>query len=179
MQPGLITHPRETDTPPASLDQRGRRDIPPTFVYVQRREPTEGPAFTMAPWDQYSAFYDLNIPWQQAPDPIRQSDFWAANNKIHPAAQMMIDTHLAIGSREAVSEQTFRIGKLLGYLKRPMYAGMQQPSVIRANIQEAVPTTYGSMYEIQGIQPAAAVVTAQGFSVPIQDTSSTIDGYPY
>lgn len=180
-------HPRETEVPPPSLAPppnipgniagviSGNR-VPPTYVYTQRREPNMGPSFLMAPWDNYDTFYDLNIGWHEAPDPIRQSDFWAAGNKVNPQARMPIVTNLAIGSIESVDEQTFRIGKLIGYMRRPMYAGMQQPSVIRANIQEALPSTYGSQYEVRGVHPANRGVAPTGFILPVTES---LDGYPY
>lgn len=181
-------HPQEVDTPPPSIAPppltpdrvagviSGRHATPPTFVYTQRREPMVGPSFTMAPDDNSQRFYDLDVAWQEAPDPIRQSDFWQAGNKVNPQARMNITSHLAIGSREAVDEQTFRIGKLLGYMKRPMYQGMQAPSMIRSNIMEAQPSTYGSQYMVENLQPSPGVVTATGFQIPL---SSPTDGYPY
>lgn len=180
-------HPQEIDTPPPSLAPppnnpwgvggvlSGDR-VPPTYVYTQRREPDAGPSFLMAPWDNYDALYDLNIGWQDAPDPIRQSNFYAEGNKIHPTAQMPIVTNIAIGDKESISEQTFRIGKLIGYMKRPMYAGAQQPSVIRANIQEGIPSTYGSQYAVRGIHPASHGFSAPGFILPVTESH---DGYPY
>lgn len=183
-------HPQEVDEPPPSIAPPpltpgniagvlSQKRQPPLYVYTQRREPSIPPAYTMAPWDNYDAFYDLNIGWHEAPDPIRQSPFYSAGNKIHPDAQMPIVSNIAIGDKEAISERTFRIGKLLGYIHRPMYVGMQQPSLIRSNIQEAIPSTYGSQYEVRGIQPAGGVMTATGFTVQPQQTSSMEDGYPY
>lgn len=182
-------HPQEIDVPPPSLApppvdplgiagvlSAGRR-VPPTFVYTQRREPNAGPTFTMAPDDSTGAlFSELRIAWQEAPDPIRQSDFYAEGNKIHPTAQMRVPSNVAIGSVEAVDEQTFRVGKLLGYMRRPMYAGLQQPSIPRANIQEGIPSTYGSQYTVRGTPSAAAGVAASGF---ITLPSESNDGYPY
>lgn len=180
-------HPQEIDTPPPSLAPppnnpwgvggvlSGDR-VPPTYVYTQRREPDAGPSFLMAPWDNYDALYDLNIGWQDAPDPIRQSNFYAEGNKIHPTAQMRIPSNIAIGKVEAVDEQTFRVGKLLGYMRRPMYAGLQQPSIPRSNIQEGIPSTYGSQYTVRGTPSAAAGVAASGF---ITLPSESHDGYPY
>lgn len=164
------------------LFSRRPKGVPPAFAYQQREELYTGPAFTAAPDDNSERFYDLNIGWHHAPDPIRQSQFWAEGNKIHPQAQMNVVSNLAIGSREAVMENEFRIGKLLGYLHVPMYAGAQQPSVIRANIQEAVPTTYGNLYEVEGVRPAGGeVLTPTGFQVPFSQVTPTgaFDGYPY
>jgi hypothetical protein len=182
------TPPREELTPPPSIAPpplypgniagvlSGNR-VPPLFVYTQRREPPAGPALTMAPDDSLGVHYSqLNIGWQEAPDPIRQSDFWASGNKCSPAAQMRIPSNTAIGSIEAVSEQTFRIGKLLGYMHRPMYAGTQQPWRSRVNIQEAIPTTYGSQFQIYDTQGLGGPATAAGFVLP---TSTSNDGYPY
>lgn len=183
--------PQETDVPPPAIAPpplrmdtvggviSGNRVAPPTYVYTQRREPHMGPSFLMAPDDNTQRQYDLNIGWHEAPDPIRQSDFYADGNKVHPDAQMRVTSHLAIGSIESVSEQQFRVGKLLGYFHRPMYQGRQQPSVIRANISPGHTTTYGSEYVVQGVQPAGGVQTAPGFSVPPLSTSSSLDGYPY
>jgi hypothetical protein len=171
--------PTEIETPPPSLDHRLDRTkpgVPLTYVYTQRREPTEGPRFLTAPDSQFQELLPLNIPWQEAPDPIRSSDFYADGNKIHPDAQMRITSHLAIAAKEAVMQDRFQVGKLLGYIHRPMYAGGQAPSMVRANIQDAVPTTYGSQYEIQGVQPASGVVLASGLSYA---PSSSYDGYPY
>lgn len=171
--------PSETATPPPSLDRRldNTQPIAPlTYVYTQRREPTEGPHFLTAPDSQFQELLPLNIPWQEAPDPIRQSDFYADGNKIHPDAQMRITSHLAIMAKNAVMDDRFQIGKLLGYIHRPMYAGGQQPSVVRANIQEAIPTTYGSQYEVQGVVPTGNVVLATGMSY---NPGPSTDGYPY
>lgn len=175
--PAIAPPPLRTDTVAGIIS--GNPQVPPTYVYTQRREPHMGPSFLMAPDDNSQQMYDLGIAWQEAPDPIRQSDFFADGNKVHPDAQMRITSHLAIGSREAVAEDSFRIGKLLGYIHRPMYAGRQQPSVIRSNIAPAVPTTYGSEYIVQGVQPAGGVETATGFAVSPLGTSSSVDGYPY
>lgn len=186
--------PTEVDEPPPSIappplnvmdavagilsfDPRRK---PPTYVYTQRREPIAGVSYLMTPDDQSRRNYDLNIGWQEAPDPIRQSPFWDAGNKCHPQAHMEVRSQLAIGSIEAVSEQTFHIGKLLGYIHRPMYAGGQHPSLIRANIIEPVPSTYGSQYIVQGVVPAGPLVTPTGFSEPQQSNPMLgIDGYPY
>lgn len=148
---------------------------PPTFVMTERREPHEGPSFITAPDSQRNELYDLNIAWQEAPDPIRASPFYDHGNKVHPDAQMAIQSNLAIGYDESIDEQTFHIGKLLGYIHRPMYAGAQQPSVIRANIAEAFPTTYGSQYAVEGVVPSGPVL-ASGFSYLPE---SSQDGYPY
>jgi hypothetical protein len=180
-------HPSEIDTPPPSLAPppdnpwnvggvlSGDR-VPPTYVYTQRREPHMGPSYLMVPWDNFETMYDLHVYPQDAPDPVRQSDFYAAGNKIHPWAQMQIQTNLALGSIAAVMEDTFHIGKLLGYWHRPMYAGMQKPSIPRSNIQEPVPTTYGSLYEVRPHLPSGILETATGFAQPVTEFN---DGYPY
>lgn len=179
-------HPAEIDTPPPSIAPppitasgiagviTGGHRVPPTFVYVQRREPHMGPSYLMAPEDNSQCYYDLNIGWHEAPDPVRQSDFWAANRKINPQARMNVTSHIAIGSIEAVDEQQFRVGKLLGYFYKPMYAGMQQPSVMRSNIREAVPRTYGSQFQAGVPSQPAPSFTASGF-----DVQNSEDGYPY
>lgn len=152
-----------------------------TSVIVQRREPKGygTPAFITAPDNQKQELLPETIPWVEAPDPIRQSDFWAENGKIKPNAHMRIVSHLGIGSWGNWEHDRFEIGKLLGYFIRPMYAGKQQPSLIRANLQEGVPTTYGALTEIRGVQPAGPVqnYSATGFTLPTSEYSN--DGYPY
>lgn len=155
----------------------------PAFAFQQREELAVGPTFRTAPDSQFDEYRDLHIGWHEAPDPIRQSDYWAAGNKVNPQARMPIPSNLAIGSKESVMEDTFHIGKLLGYLHVPMYAGAQHPSVIRANIREGTTTTYGSLYEVQGVQPVGIdrVNTPTGFGIPVSlvTPEGSNDGYPY
>lgn len=181
-------NPSEVDTPPPSLAPPPNNPLniagilsgdrtPPLYVYTQRREPHMGPSYLMAPWDNYDVEYELRTGYQEAPDPIRQSEFYAAGNKVKPWAHMPIVTSIAWGSIEAVMQDRFQVGKLLGYVHRPMYAGRQHPSVVRSNIQEALPQTYGSMYSVPASQPMGGPVSATGF-IP-DPTSSSVDGYPY
>lgn len=149
-------------------------EVPPAFVWTNRREPHAGISFDAAPDSQFQKLLPLNISWQEAPDPIRQSDFWASGNKIKPDARMRIVSHLAIGSREAVMENAFRVGKLMGYLQTPTYVGGQQASTPRTNIVEAQQTTLGSLYETMPVPgDQTPYYTSAGFDF------SYIDGYPY
>jgi hypothetical protein len=149
--------------------------VPPSFVEKIEENPgPAGPTFLTAPDSQFNELLREPIGWQEAPDPIRQSDFWAAGSKIKPDARQRITSRLAIAYHETISNQTFTIGKLIGYLKVPTHVGGQTPSVIRANIQEARPVTYGSLYQVmpQPTQSGPAFSSA-GFDL----TGS--DGYPY
>jgi hypothetical protein len=167
-------------TPPSLQIPNERERITvasPTSVIVERREPKGygTPSFITAPDNQRQELFPLSIGWQEAPDPIRQSDFWAENGKIKPNAHMRIVSHLGVGSWGNWEHDRFEIGKLIGYFLRPMYAGKQQPSLIRANIREAVPTTYGALTEIRPAGPEVQYA-ATGFTLPISESS---DGYPY
>lgn len=167
---------KEVKTPPPSLDPSldSRAPIPAIlYAYTQRREPKAGISLTSAPDSQFNELLPETIGWQEAPDPIRSSDFYAEGNKIKPNPSMRITSHLAIGEKESVMEDTFRIGKLLGYHQLPQYAGRQLPWGTRTNIQPPEPTTYGSLYEVEGTPQQAALVAANGF------VSQSIDGYPY
>jgi hypothetical protein len=141
-------------------------DTPLTYaeVHTETHEPY-GPRRLTAPDSQFNELLPENISWQEAPDPIRQSDFWAAGNKIKPDAHMFIPSMLRIPVIESVMEDTFHVGKLIGYLKVPMHAGAQLPSDIRANIQEASSTSYGALYEIPGVTHAGPAYTTSGFEV--------------
>lgn len=149
--------------------------VPPTYSYIEREEhhPGPTPSFTAAPASQWEKLLPNTQSWQEAPDPIRQSDFWAAGNKINAWARMWTPSHLAIGVKESVMQDTFEIGKLLGYIHagRQQYAGAQLPSIVRTNIEPAIPATYGSQYEVRGMSYPGSVQMATGMSYN--------DGYPY
>jgi hypothetical protein len=141
-------------------------DTPATYVNIQRDEFLSGPLRLTAPDSQFNELLDENICWQEAPDPIRQSDFWDAGNKVNPWAKQWISSHLTIPYQESIDEQTFHVGKLIGYIKKPMHAGGQFPSVIRANIQEPQATTYGSLYEVSPlVTTPGPAYTSTGFDV--------------
>ena len=141
-------------------------DTPLTFVdtRTETHEPY-GPRRLTVPDSQFNRLLPENVAWQEAPDPLRQSDFWAHGNKIKPDAHMFIQSNLAIPYHESIDEQTFHIGKLIGYIHRPMHAGGQLPSNIRANIQEPSSTTYGSLYEVPRVTSAGPAYTSSGFEV--------------
>jgi len=171
----------EVKKPPPSLDpilDSREFTVPPGYAYVQRREPHAGISFKTAPDSQFQELLDRLGSWQEAPDPIRQSDFYAEGNKVHPWAQNRITSHLAIGAKEAVMQDEFQIGKLLGYYHpgSKQYAGEQLPSVIRTNITPAVSTTYGSQYVLEGVVPNGPIQLATGMSY---FPGSQQDGYPY
>lgn len=145
------------------------------FASVERENRREGPSYLTVPDSQFQELLPEKIAWQEAPDPIRQSPFFAAGNKIKPNARQRIVSHLSIGSWQNWEDPAFHIGKLVGYYKVPTYAGGQLPSTIRANIQPANPTTYGSLYEVPSpvVPMAGPAYTSSGFM------GSGIDGYPY
>jgi hypothetical protein len=146
---------------------------PLSYAETFKEDHIEPPTRLTAPDNQFVALLKEKIAFREAPDPIRESDFWAAGNKIKPDARMWITSHLAIPYHESISEQTHRIGKLIGYLKVPTHVGGQAPSVYRANIQERSPTTYGSLYEVSPIpSPQVPAFTSSGFE-------NIGVGYPY
>lgn len=149
--------------------------VPVTFTYIEREDhhPGSTPSFTAAPASQYDKYLPNTQSWQESPDPIRQSDFWAAGNKVNPWARMLTPSHLAIGSKEAVMQDNFEVGKLLGYLHagKTQYAGAQYPSIPRVNIEPAIPATYGSQYELRSMPYPGGIIMATGMSFD--------DGYPY
>src|SRR5438552_936490 len=92
-------------------------DTPLTYANVrtETHEPY-GPRRLTVPDSQFNELLPEGIGWHEAPDPIRQSDFWAAGNKIKPNAHAWINSHLTIPYQESIDEQTFHVGKLIGYL---------------------------------------------------------------
>jgi len=151
---------------------------PPTFSFVARREPLVGPSFTAAPDSQFQNLLPQVQSYQEAPDPIRQSDYWNYNNKINPWPHQRITSHLAIGVKESVMQDRFEIGKLIGYIhagQRNQYAGGQLSSDLRTNIRPPVSATFGSMYQSSGLTNTARLITAKGFALTPEDFS----GYPF
>ncbi len=145
----------------------------PIWVAEQfREEPQGGPSYITAPDSQYNVLSLIGVARNDLPDTIRQSEWWAAGDKVKPEARQWINSHLAIGAKLAVMDPEFKIGKLIGYLKAQTYVGGQLPSVYRVNIHEAVPTTLGSMYEVSpSVLPSHS--DYDGFDLTGQD------GYPY
>lgn len=146
------------------------------FVYKEREENRrQGPTLLTVPDNQFQELLPELVAPQEAPDPIRQSPFFAYGNKIKPNAHMRITSHLALDTWGKWQEVTFHIGKLVGYYKVPTYAGGQLPSVIRANIQPGNPTTYGSLYEVPSpvVSMAGPAYSSSGFE------GAGIDGDPY
>lgn len=139
---------------------------------VQREEFHEGPVFLTAPDGQFNEYLPLWIGWQESPDPIRASDFWAAGRKVNPQARMPISSQLAIGAKEAVMIDEMRIGKLHGRLAVQQYAGGQLPLVHRTNITEPQPITYGSQYTISGTPSPGNVMLATGMTYDMSETGA-------
>lgn len=153
---------------------------PLTYVEVFREEhnPQGWPRFVAEPEDNFNRLITFGdkIPWESPTflDPLRFSDYYADGKKIHPVAQMRITENTALGSYNSNSDEEFKIGKLLGYLYAAMHQGGQRPIDIRGNLQEATPTTFGSLYEVSPtiVTPGPAYTSA-GFDL------GGIDGYPY
>lgn len=180
----FVKRDTEVVTPPVSLQQKqdaNRPSIPPTYSYIQRREPHVGATFLAVPDDQYFHEFD-NIPsvlgvsaYQEAPDPLRQSKFWADGKKVKPWAHHPFVSKLNIAYITAISDQTFRVGRLPVDRNVPMYQGTQLPSVQRYNIQEGQSATFGSQYEVSGVPaPPSTLVLANGMSY-----TQSLDGHPY
>lgn len=153
-------------------------DVPLTYAQQYRAEfhPQGAPSITGEPEDSFNRLLPENIGWHEAPDPIRQSPFWAEGMKIKPDAHMRITENTGLGWWQNWEDDTFHIGKLIGYLAVAMHQGGQRPSVIRANVQEATPITYGSLYQAAPsvpLQEPGPAYSASGFDL------SGIDGYPY
>jgi hypothetical protein len=149
-------------------------DTPLTFSFITPENRLEGPLRLTVPDSQFQALLPENITRNDLPNPLRESDFYADGQKIKPDAHMRITSHLSIPYQEAIDNQTFEIGKLIGYLRVRMFQKGQHPSLIRANIQEPAATTYGSLYEISPVvTQSGPAYTAAGFEV------NGITGDPY
>jgi hypothetical protein len=149
-------------------------DTPLTFVHTSSENRLEGPLRLTVPDSQFQALLPEDVARNDLPDVIRQSDFWADGDKVKPDAHMRITSHLSIPYQETIDNQTFEIGKLIGYLRVRMFQKGQHPSVIRANIQEPAATTYGSLYEVSPTVPQPGpAYTPSGFQV------AGVSGDPY
>lgn len=183
--PKTQTQGTEVDSPPPSLDHTLDTHapiIPPTYVYTQRQvpKPAANRRYFGLPADNEDAAYwrknsvrSLGVSdWQDAPDPVRQSNFVAAGNKIHPFGGTITPLHTALW-KDLIMQDTFMVGKIVGFWRPQMYAGRQLPSVTRRNIKEAQATTFGSQYVISGNPPVGNILLASGLS------ANGTDGDPY
>lgn len=176
----------EVNQAPPSLDHNLDSNdfiVPPTYVYTQRRRPK--PLVDRLFWglpasNQQNARWMPNTPetmrvsgWHDAPDPVRQSNFVAEGNKIHPFGGDITPLHTALWKAN-IMEDSFRVGKLREPLTKSMYAGTQLPSSPRQNISPGQAITLGSKFTVNPTpitnQP---IVLASGFS------GAGLDGYPY
>lgn len=179
----FVKRGQEVHTSPPSLDHSKdvtRPGVPPTYAYTQRREPHVGAGFLASPDSQYNVYTD-NTPerlgvsgWQDAPDPLRQSNFWADGRKIHPHARMPRQSNLNIADILSHMSVVFSAGKLKQHQSVPQFAGTQLPSVQRYNIREGYSSTYGSLYEVDPATPPPVLVLASGMSY-----TQSQDGHPY
>lgn len=173
-----------TQTPPPSLDHTldvFAPPVPPTYTYLERALPR--PLANLV----YSGYPDSNAEnaewmkndpnglgvseWQDAPDPVRQSNFFMAGRKIHPFAGDITPLHTALW-KALIMHDGFAAGKVHQHWRPQMYAGMQLPSDVRRNINPGQAVTFGSQY-VQGGEPLLGPVQlASGLT-------GTLDGDPY
>lgn len=151
---------RGQTAPPPSLDPRydcEHDSTPPTYVYVERREPRSPVAsYWASPGDNQDNAIPIDNDasrlgisnYQYAPDPvIERSPFYASGNKIHPWAHRIKPSHVRLTMGRWVTD-TFAAGKLEHPHLVPTYAGQQLPWDEKYNIQPGQSTTYGSQYTV-------------------------------
>lgn len=127
-------------------------DIPASFAYTKTEEQQQRQNLFMPPAFETNALEMLSTSYQDAPDPIRQSDFYAAGNKIRPWAHNRVANagYLAIAEIEGVADDEFKTGKLSseGYHVVPQYVLSQNPIDFLPLIPEGQYTTYGAQNEL-------------------------------
>jgi hypothetical protein len=117
----------------------------PFQAVVARREPYTGDAFYP---QNLNVRVPLDIYPQDAPDPIRTSDFWAEGKPFNHAwahASRFVSTNIpGILSVDAWTGEVQRIAKYVrsNIVKTPL--GMQHAFVERVNIERAASSPYGS-----------------------------------
>lgn len=138
--------PSEPMYPPGP--ENWAHELPPSFAFVSKDEHEQRQNRTLPPAYDYNERQDLDIAYQDAPDPIKQSDFYANGNKIRATANVRVPAYLAISEWESIADDDFefKTGKLaaVGHLV-PQYAGEQLPIDVSPLIPEAEYTTYGNL----------------------------------
>jgi hypothetical protein len=151
---------RGKTAPPPSLDHTNdaeHANTPPTYVYVERREPRANTeSYWATPDDNqgaatpvYADASGLGIStYQKAPDPvIERSPFYANGNKVNPWAHRIKPSHVRLTMGKWVTDN-FQAGKMTHPHLVPTYAGGQLPWDEKYNIQPGQSTTYGSQYTV-------------------------------
>jgi hypothetical protein len=125
-------------------------DILPGFAYTGRESHEQRLNRFVPPAYDYNAPQELPTSYQEAPDPLKQSDFYANGAKIRPWAHVRVPSYLAIAEIEAVSDDEFKSGKLSseGSHYIPQHALTQLPIDITPLIPEADFTTFGATNEL-------------------------------
>lgn len=141
--------PAEPVYPPGP--ENWHHEVLPGFAFTPKDEHEQRQNRTLPPAYDYNAPQELQTSYQDAPDPIRQSDFFANGNKIRPWAHVRVPSYLAISEIESVSDDEFLYGKIssFGHHIVPQYHGGQNPIDFSPLIPEAEFTTYGAMNELQ------------------------------
>lgn len=140
--------PSEPVHPPGP--ENWHNDIIPGFAFTPKEEHEQRQNRTLPPAYDYNAPQELPTAYQDAPDPIKQSDFYANGDKIRPWAHVRVPAYLAIPEIEAVSDDEFKFGKIssFGHHVVPQYHGEQNPIDFSPLIPEVEYSTYGSMNEL-------------------------------
>jgi len=175
---------KEVVAPPYSLDVNDPH-APPTYVFTlrERPKPLANLHYSGYPASNQSAgrwlqnnYEAIGRPgWQDAPDPVRQSNFVAEGRKIHPFGGDITPLHTALW-KSLIMRDAFGAGKLVQFWRPQMYSGTQLPSARRINIGPGQATTFGSQYTVSGEPFTAQVVLSSGISF---NYGPGIDGDPY
>jgi hypothetical protein len=139
--------PSEPYYPPGPEDWRN--DIIPGFAYTRPPTVEQRQNRTLPPAYDYNAPQELPTSYQEAPDPLKFSDFYPNGNKIRPWAHVRVPAYLAISEWESIADDTFKSGKLaaLGHVV-PQFYGLQNPIDFQPLIPESEYTTYGATHAI-------------------------------
>lgn len=150
--------PEPPPMPPVGSDFEAA--LYPGFAWVGKEEHEQRTNLFMPPAFETNALEELPTSFKPDTelDPIPQSNFYAANNKIRPWAVVRAGTagYLAISEIEGVDNSDFEnswigggphgkivVGQLIG-----QYVGYQNPIDITPLIPEADYTTYGALNQL-------------------------------
>lgn len=116
---------------------------------VVRREPRTNEVFYP---ENVNERVPLNIYPQQAPDPVRDSDFWAEGKPFsHAWAHRTIFTSTNIAGILSIDAWTGEVQRIAKYVRSNIVRtplGVQHAFVERVNIDRAASAPYGSMFSL-------------------------------
>lgn len=135
-------------------------NAPPTFAYVT---PPRGVGHPVFQGENVNVRLQERIAPQGAPDPVRQSNFYADGKPAVMAMSMQqVALSFNIAGRQAVMEDLFMAGKYPTGFQDGITRGRQLPFNTRSNIERPTSQPFGDQYAVPGGSNPVGMVSQSG-----------------